>query len=61
MRRGVLFARPKEHREALDAFRSAHDEIPRYDHGDCQSFADEIVYRLTGNRTGFGGGGFDFM
>ncbi|MEO9481940.1 MAG: DUF4157 domain-containing protein [Ekhidna sp.] len=41
-------------KDALKAFRQAHDAIPCYFHGDCQSFADKIVHNLTGSSTGFG-------
>lgn len=42
-------------RTALTAFRSAHDAMRRYEQGDCQSFADSLIYHLTGQHTGFGG------
>ena len=48
-------------RNALVAFRGAHDAMRRYDHGDCQAFADELIHRLTGQRTGFGHADIDFM
>jgi hypothetical protein len=51
--------KPTTIKDALEAFRAAHDAMRLYDHGDCQSFADEIVYRLTGQKTGFGSEGLD--
>lgn len=45
---------------ALRAFRSAHDALRLYDHGDCQVFAAHIVKEMTGHETGFGGDD-DFM
>ena len=47
--------------QALTAYSQTHALWPRYDQADCQTFAQEIVFRLTGQHVFGHGEDDDFM